>query len=65
MTGFSGEGNAVFSFDGAPGNEHLKTWIQENLSRRLQIVAHDLTYGSFIEKFRVMGGIVEAFIDGR
>ncbi|MEO8413819.1 MAG: carboxylate-amine ligase [Ginsengibacter sp.] len=62
--GFSGEGNAVFPFEGAPENEHLRSWIQESLSSRIQIVAHDLTYGIFIEKFRVMGGIVEAFIEG-
>lgn len=62
--GFSGEGNAIYSFDGAPVKEHLKFWIKEALPRRLQIVAHDLTYESFIEKFRIMGGIVEAFMDG-
>ncbi|HEX7457720.1 MAG TPA: hypothetical protein VF301_04720 [Ginsengibacter sp.] len=62
--GFSGEGNAVFSFEGAPGNKYLQLWIKEVLPQRLQIVAQDLIYESFMKKFRMMGGIVEAFIDG-
>lgn len=62
--GFSGEGNAVFSFENAPPNEHLQSWIKEVLPQRLQMVARDLMYTSFIEKFCMMGGIVEAFIDG-
>jgi len=61
--GFSGEGNAVFSFDGAPKN-NLKIWLEEVLPEKLQIVANDLVFKSFMEKFRNMGGIVEAFIDG-
>lgn len=62
--GFSGEGNAVFSFEGSPVNEYLQLWIKEILPHRLQIVAHDLVYESFIKKLLKMGGIVEAFIDG-
>ncbi|HWH63387.1 MAG TPA: ATP-grasp domain-containing protein [Ginsengibacter sp.] len=62
--GFSGEGNAVFSYEGAPANEYLQLWIKEILPHRLQIVAMDLVYDSFMEKFRMMGCIVEAFIDG-
>jgi hypothetical protein len=62
--GFSGEGNAVFSFDGAPENKNLKKWLDEELPKRLQIVANDLLYESFMEKFRIMGGIVEEFIEG-
>lgn len=61
--GFSGEGNAIFSFEDAPENEHLKFWIKSNLPQRLKIVARDLTYKSFIEKFSMKEGIVEAFID--
>lgn len=60
--GFSGEGNAVFSFEGAP-ETHLESWIKEALSKRLKIVARDLTYQTFMEKFQIMGGIAEAFID--
>lgn len=62
--GFSGEGNAIFSFAGAPVNEYLQLWIREVLPQRLQIVAHDLVYGTYLEKFCGMGGVVEVFIDG-
>ncbi|MDQ6903343.1 MAG: carboxylate-amine ligase [Bacteroidota bacterium] len=61
--GFSGEGNAIFSFEGAPVNEYLPLWIREVLPQRLQIVAHDLVYKTYLEKFCSMGGIVEVFID--
>ena len=62
--GFSGDGNAVFSFKELPIDGQLRTRIKETLPNRLQIVANDLTYNTFIEKFRFMGGIVEVFIDG-
>jgi hypothetical protein len=62
--GFSGDGNAVFSFEGSPGNKYLELWIKEVLPHRLQIIAHDLAYKSFIKKFLMEGGIVEEFIDG-
>lgn len=62
--GFSGDGNAVFSFDGAPQDETLRSWIRENLPHRLQMIASNLSYQSFIRKFITMGGIVEAFIEG-
>ena len=62
--GFSGDGNAVFSYEGAPGDDYLQLWIKEVLPQRLQIIAPDLVYESFMKKFRAMGGIVEVFIDG-
>ncbi|MGZ4049343.1 MAG: peptide ligase PGM1-related protein, partial [Bacteroidia bacterium] len=62
--GFSGDGNAVFSFEGLPGNEYLQLWIREVLPHRLQIVAQELVYESFLKKFQATGGIVEAFIEG-
>lgn len=62
--GFSGEGNAIFSFEGAPVNEYLISWIKATLPQKLQFVAHDLVYKTFMEKFNMMGGIVEAFIEG-
>lgn len=62
--GFSGEGNAIFSFEGSPGNEYLQLWIKEVLPHRLHIVAKDLVYESFLKKFEAAGGIVEAFIGG-
>lgn len=57
--GFSGDGNAIFSY---PKDE---TELDEDtLRRQLKMVAQDLTYNIFAEKFAGMGGIVEAFIDG-
>lgn len=57
--GFSGDGNAVFSF------EKAGSIMDENtLRNHLKMVAHDLTYDIFSEKMDYMGGIVEAFIDG-
>jgi hypothetical protein len=62
--GFSGEGNALFSFAGAPQNASLQQWIKTELPQRLQVVAKDLSYGVFMQKFVTYGGIVEAFIEG-
>jgi hypothetical protein len=62
--GFSGEGNAVFSYKGALENESLKQWIAEHLAEKLDIVATNLDFNAFIKKFEQMGGIVEAFIEG-
>ncbi|MBX7139440.1 MAG: hypothetical protein K1X63_00035 [Chitinophagales bacterium] len=62
--GFSGEGNSIFSFESVPDNGSTKRWIKENLREKLQIVAEAFNYDIFIDKFKAMGGIVEAFIDG-
>jgi len=62
--GFSGEGNAVFSYEGAPDFPYLQLWIGEVLPSRLQIVAKGLYYGDFMEKMELTGGIVEGFVDG-
>jgi hypothetical protein len=61
--GFSGEGNAVFSYNGAPEESILKNWIKTQL-RYMHIIAPDLNYRTFMKKFTRMQGIVEAFIDG-
>ncbi|MFN8289803.1 MAG: peptide ligase PGM1-related protein [Chitinophagaceae bacterium] len=62
--GFSGEGNAVFSFEGLGEAAELKQWISDNLQQNLKIVAADLTYKDFMFKFQHMGGIAEAFVEG-
>lgn len=62
--GFSGEGNAVFSFKGAPSTENLYQWIEQELPLKLNIVAINLTYAVFMEKFEQMGGVVEVFVEG-
>lgn len=63
--GFSGEGNAIFSYEGIDEGTDWKQWISEHLSSKLKIVAGDLSYKDFMYKFQSMGGIVEAFVEGR
>lgn len=62
--GFSGEGNAVFLYEGIDEGTDLKQWITTNLESNLKIVAPDLTYKMFMYKFQHMGGIVETFVEG-
>lgn len=62
--GFSGEGNAIFSFDEYVTTSSLRGFIRNSLRKRTEIIASDLTYEGFIEKFRLMKGIAEEFIPG-
>jgi len=62
--GFSGEGNAVFSFDGAPDHTaNLRSWVAERLPR-MRFVAEGMEWSEFEAKLAQMGGIVEAFLAG-
>jgi hypothetical protein len=62
--GFSGDGNAVFTYNGIEGAANPHQWVINELPQRLKCVATDLTYEHFILKYIQMGGIVEAFIEG-
>ncbi len=62
--GFSGEGNAIFPFDGAPVDRELEGWVKAELPVRLAFEAEGMTWEVFYGKFRQMSGIVEAFVDG-
>ncbi len=69
--GFSGEGNAVFSFDGAPESavraqttESLVHWVHDAVRTNLRCVADVETWESFLHKFPTMHGIVECFVPG-
>ncbi|MES1218239.1 MAG: peptide ligase PGM1-related protein [Bacteroidota bacterium] len=62
--GFSGEGNALFSFAGIEEHADKKQWIRDALMNRLKMVADELDCKTFLNKFEEMGGIVEAFVDG-
>lgn len=62
--GFSGEGNALFSFDDAPNGPELEIWIRTHLPK-IAFEARDMTWETFSQKFAEMQGIVEAFIEGR
>ncbi|HNR06039.1 MAG TPA: ATP-grasp domain-containing protein [Saprospiraceae bacterium] len=56
--GFSGDGNAIYTFGKLPK-------ITEDLLRNnLKMVASDMVFDQFMEKFNQMGGIVEAFLPG-
>ncbi|MDH3602317.1 MAG: peptide ligase PGM1-related protein [Candidatus Tectomicrobia bacterium] len=61
--GFSGEGNAVFSYAGAPAGASLPVWLRQELPARLRFEATGETWESYCAKFETMGGIVERFID--
>jgi hypothetical protein len=63
--GFSGEGNAVFAYDTLKVGDGLAQAIQRLLPQRLKIVASNLSYAGFMEKFTAMEGVVEAFVEGR
>ncbi len=63
--GFSGEGNAIFSFKAiSAGDAKLADTILKNLKQQLKIVAPGMGYDLFMEKFTSMSGIVEEFIAG-
>lgn len=62
--GFSGEGNAIFSYADAPEGAALKAWIDEQLPNRLKMVAKDLSLHVFLQKIAAEGGIAEVFVEG-
>jgi hypothetical protein len=63
--GFSGEGNALFYFDGADdlrGND-LRSWIRERLTD-LRFEAPGEHWERYHVKFQQMQGVVESFVEG-
>jgi hypothetical protein len=62
--GLSGEGNAVFAFDGAPQGSGLAAWVRSRLPRQLAFEAHGMTWDTYRAKLRSMGAVVEAFVEG-
>jgi hypothetical protein len=63
-SGFSGDGNAIYSFEESGRNGVLKAQIQRSLHKRLKIIADKVSYDQYMEKFIEMGGIVEEYIPG-
>lgn len=61
---FSGEGNAIFSYQDAPNGSALVPWIRRNLFERLSFEAEGETFEPYIAKYREMGGIVEEYLEG-
>ena len=62
--GFSGEGNAILKYPENLTGKELYNWIHHNLRDAIKPVAKDLSTALFMEKFVLMEGIVEAFIEG-
>ncbi|MBS1668201.1 MAG: carboxylate-amine ligase [Bacteroidetes bacterium] len=62
--GFSGDGNAVLKYPEGLSQHALFDWIHHNLKKEIVPVANDLSVDVFLEKFKYMGGIVEAFVEG-
>jgi hypothetical protein len=62
--GFSGEGNAVFLYDGAPEGRDLERWVRNELPRRIKFEAKNETWEHYCHKFAEMGGIVECWVEG-
>jgi hypothetical protein len=62
--GFSGDGNAIFSYDGVKEKDDLNHKINSYFYARMKTVATDLDLKEFLEKFKKMGGIVEEFVEG-
>ena len=61
--GFSGEGNAVFSYAGCPEDDQQR-WVASHLPLNLTIEARDLRWERFAAKLAESGGIVEAWLSG-
>jgi hypothetical protein len=62
--GFSGDGNALFSYN-AKSKNYTKDRIKQQLPGKLKLVSDDLSYDIFMQKISYMGGIVEAFVDAK
>ena len=62
--GFSGEGNAIFSYEGAPVAPHLTPWVRDVLPKRIRFVAPGESWTTYRDELARMGGIVEAFVAG-
>jgi hypothetical protein len=63
--GFSGEGNAVFSYSDAPVGDGLESWVERELPVRARFEAEGEAWDDYLTKFEGMQGIVEAFVEGQ
>jgi hypothetical protein len=62
--GFSGQGNAQFSYEGAPAGAALGGWVREELPTRIRFEAHGETWDRYRGKLEGGGGIAESFLEG-
>ena len=63
--GFSGDGNAVFTYPVLAKNEELtEIRIRQSFTYHLKVIAENTSIPQYLDQFSRMGGIVEAFIAG-
>lgn len=62
--GFSGDGNALYTYPLFVLNESLEANIENSFSDSFKPVAADVPINLFFQKFSEMGGIVEVFLEG-
>jgi PGM1 C-terminal domain len=62
--GFSGDGNALLKYPEHLDKKELFDWIHHNLYKEIIPIAKGLSIETFLEKFNLMEGIVEAYIEG-
>jgi len=63
--GFSGEGNAIFYYKELDAAyEDLERTIEKKLPHYLKVVALDVSYEQYMQKFKTIGGIAEEFLNG-
>jgi len=62
--GFSGDGNGIYHYPDVVVNDTLENAIATSFSGNFKAVATDLSEALFFEKFSLMGGIVEEFLEG-
>lgn len=62
--GFSGDGNAVYTYPVITGSNDIEKIIGESFPGQFKAVAKDVSDQLFFEKLKGMGGIVEVFLEG-
>ena len=62
--GFSGDGNAIFTYPPNIADDKTEKNIRENFSAHIKMVAEGISEKQFLEKIQQMGGIVEEFLEG-
>jgi len=62
--GFSGDGNALYTYPLITSGDDTELVIREYFSRQFKPVATEITEEEFFRKFAEMGGIAEVFLEG-
>ena len=62
--GFSGEGNAVYTYPLIADTDNLSDAITSTFSRQIRFVLAEINEEIFFKKFEEIGGIVGVFIEG-